>query len=66
MVPTPMPRPADAGLCLQLLILAQGEHWQAQLTTPAGERLRFDSPFELVRYLSQLSRPPAPVPPGLR
>ena len=70
MVPTPVPvvDGSDPGLRLQLLILAGGDRWQAQLTTPGGERLQFDSPFELVRYLAQLARQPAAAraPPGLR
>lgn len=73
-LPTPAPcavAGADGGglrlqLQLQVLILAQGERWQAQLTTPGGERLQFESPFELVRYLTQLARQPPPPHPGLR
>lgn len=63
----PFAEGAEAGLRLQLLILAQGDRWRAQLTTPGGERLQFESPFELVRYLTQLAHQrPAPPHPGLR
>jgi len=64
----PKPVPADAAqapaLRLQLLIVCPGGRWQAQLTAPNGEHLLFDSPFELVRYLTQLAQQPGA--PGLR
>jgi hypothetical protein len=71
MVPTPVPTEADCcppTLSLQLCVRWPGGRWQAQVTAPGGEALQFDSPFELVRYLTQLApQPCAPPPqPGLR
>jgi hypothetical protein len=70
MVPTPVPAEAapSTTFSLQLLILWPGGRWQARLIAPGGERLQFDSPFELVRFLTRLAPQPgaSPPQPGLR
>jgi len=58
--------PAGYCCCLLLAPAEPGGAWHARVLAPDGAVIDFDSPFELVRYLSQAARQPPPEGPGLR
>ena len=70
MVATPAPAAAPAGFSCCLLLALEpavpGGRWHARVLAPDGAVIDFDSPFELVRYLSHAARQLPPAGPGLR
>lgn len=63
---TAAPAPPAGSLCLLVSVSTRsvaGGGWHARAVTPSGEVLDFDSPFELVRFLSKAHRQQGCAPP---
>lgn len=59
---------ADQADPVRRATMAGSATWQARVLTDSGQRLDFNSPFELVRYLAGLlppQQPPQPAQPAL-